>query len=40
MIMMMIVSIRKEDTLQILADNIQQSLNLRMPVESYKILFG
>ena len=36
--MIMIICIHKKDALQIMAKNKQQSINLRMPVESYKIL--
>ena len=32
--MIMIIFIHKKDTLQIMVTNIQQSPNLRMPVES------
>ena len=38
MMMIMIIFINKKDTLQIMATNIQQSPNLRMPVKSYKTL--
>ena len=37
-LMIMIIFIRKKDTLQIMATNKQQSPNLRMPVESCKKL--
>ena len=40
MIMIMIIFIHKKDTLQITANNKQQSHNLRIPVESYENLFG
>ena len=36
--MMMIICIRKKNSLQIMAKNKQQSPNLRIPVESYKKL--
>ena len=36
----MIICIHINDTLQILAYSKQQSLNLGLPVESYKKLFG
>ena len=35
MIILMIIFIHEKDTLQIMAQNKQQSPNLRMPVESY-----
>ena len=35
-LMIMIILIHKKDTLQVLADNKQQSTDLRMPVGSYK----
>ena len=38
MIMMMIICIHKENTLQIMADDKQQSPDLRIAVESYKKL--
>ena len=34
----MIIFMHKNDTLRILADNIQESNNLRLPVESYNNL--
>ena len=36
MLMMMIIFIPKKNTLQIMMTNKRQSLNLRMPMESYK----
>ena len=36
----MTISIHNKYTLQIMADNKQQSINLRMAVESYQNLFG
>ena len=38
MIMLMIIFIHENDTLQIMVTNKQQGPNLRMPVESYKKL--
>ena len=38
--MIMIIFIREKNTLQIMAKNKQQSSNLRLPVGSYKNLFG
>ena len=40
MVMVMIISIHKIDTLQIRADNKQQSPNLGLSVESYKDVFS
>ena len=36
-IMIMIIFIHKKETLQIMSTNKQQSPNLRIPVENYKI---